>query len=211
MMNIILFGAPGAGKGTQASLISKKLGIPTVSTGNIIRDAISRGTQAGLEAKEYVDRGELVPDEAVIRMLKDRISREDCSKGYILDGFPRTIAQAQALSEMGVSVDKVIFLEVDDEVIEKRMSGRRVCPKCGETYHIINNPPKSGSVCDRCGTGLVQREDDKPETVGERLRVYHEQTEPLKEYYEKKNMLTQVDGSGKVEDTAAQIFKALGC
>ena len=209
-MRLILFGPPGAGKGTQASLMSAKLGIPTVSTGNMIREAISKGTQAGLEAKTYVDKGQLVPDAAVIRMLKDRISREDCSKGYILDGFPRTIAQAKALCEICDSIVKAIFLEVDDETIEKRLVNRRVCPKCGETYHTINNPSKSGSVCDKCKTKLIQRKDDEPETVRERLRVYHEQTKPLKEYYKKKNMLIEVSGSGSLEDTTAQIFYALG-
>jgi adenylate kinase len=210
-MNVILFGAPGAGKGTQASIISERLGIPTISTGNIIREAIANGTKAGLDAKKYTDRGELVPDSAVIAMLKERIAKPDCADGYILDGFPRTIAQAEALSDMGVSIDKVLSLEIRDEAIEKRMTGRRVCPKCGESYHISNHPSKDGETCDKCGTKLVLRADDKAETVRERLKVYHSQTEPVKTYYEAKNLLVKIDGNGSVEGTAALIFNALGC
>lgn len=209
-MNIIIFGAPGAGKGTQASLVSEKLGIPTISTGNIIREAIAKGTKAGLDAKRFTEKGELVPDEAVIRMLRDRISQPDCAEGYILDGFPRTIPQAQALEEMGVLIDRVVSLEIEDATIEKRMTGRRVCPKCGETYHLKNNPPKKENTCDKCGGELAQRADDKPETVRERLKVYHSQTEPVKAYYEEKNKLVKIDGSGGVNDTARLIFSVLG-
>ncbi|MGN1451789.1 MAG: adenylate kinase [Eubacteriales bacterium] len=209
-MRIILFGGPGAGKGTQASAICSKLGIPSVSTGNIIREAIAAGTPAGVEFKKYTEKGELVPDSLVIEMLKDRIARPDCANGYILDGFPRSIPQAEALDEMGVEIDAVVSLEVSDEEIEKRMTGRRVCPKCGESYHLVFNPPKTEMVCDKCGEALIQRSDDKAETVRERLRVYHSQTEPAKAYYEKKGKLRKVDGNGNVEAITALIFKALG-
>lgn len=209
-MKLILFGAPGAGKGTQASAINEALHIPTISTGNIIREAIAKGTEAGLQAKQYTEKGALVPDEVVVKMLSDRISHDDCAGGYVLDGFPRTIPQAEALDAMGITIDKVISLEVDDGAIEERMSGRRVCPACGESFHLKFNPPASEGSCDKCGTALVQRVDDKAETVRERLRVYHELTEPVKAFYEKRGKLVCIDGNGTVEATTALIFKALG-
>ncbi len=209
-MRIILFGGPGAGKGTQASAICARLGIPSVSTGNIIREAIAAGTPSGKEFKTYTDKGELVPDSLVIDMLKERIGRPDCENGYILDGFPRSVPQAEALEEMGVEIDAVISLEVSDAEIERRMTGRRVCPKCGESFHIVFNPPKTDMVCDKCGETLVQRSDDKAETVRERLRVYHSQTEPAKAFYEGKGKLLKIDGSGPVEEITARIFQALG-
>ncbi|MDY5346935.1 MAG: adenylate kinase [Eubacteriales bacterium] len=209
-MKLILFGAPGAGKGTQASAISEALHIPTVSTGNIIREAIAKGTEAGLKARQYTDRGALVPDEVVVKMLSDRISQSDCANGYILDGFPRTIPQAEALVAMGITIDSVISLEVDDGAIEERMSGRRVCPACGESFHLKFNPPAKEGVCDKCGAALVQRADDKAETVRERLRVYHAQTEPVKTFYEKLGKLVRIDGNGTVEKTTQLIFEGLG-
>lgn len=208
-MKLILFGAPGAGKGTQASAINEALKIPTISTGNIIREAIAKGTEAGLQAKQYTEKGALVPDEVVVKMLSDRISRDDCANGYVLDGFPRTIPQAEALDAMGITIDTVLSLEVDDSAIEERMSGRRVCP-CGESYHLKFNPPAKEGVCDKCGAALVQRVDDKAETVRERLRVYHELTEPVKAFYEKRGKLVCVDGNQSVEATTQLIFKALG-
>ncbi|MBQ8899228.1 MAG: adenylate kinase [Clostridia bacterium] len=209
-MRIILFGGPGAGKGTQASAMCARLGIPSVSTGNIIREAISTGSSLGVEFKKYTDKGELVPDSLVIDMLKERIARPDCANGYILDGFPRSIPQAEALDEMGVEIDAVVSLEVSDEAIERRMTGRRVCPKCGESFHLVYNPPKVEMICDKCGAALVQRSDDKAETVRERLKVYHSQTEPAKAYYEAKGKLKKIDGSGNVEAITALIFEALG-
>ena len=209
-MKLILFGAPGAGKGTQVSAISEALHIPTVSTGNIIREAIAKGTEAGLKARQYTDRGALVPDEVVVKMLSDRISQSDCANGYILDGFPRTIPQAEALVAMGITIDSVISLEVDDGAIEERMSGRRVCPACGESFHLKFNPPAKEGVCDKCGAALVQRADDKAETVRERLRVYHAQTEPVKTIYEKLGKLVRIDGNGTVEKTTQLIFEGLG-
>ena len=209
-MKLILFGAPGAGKGTQASAINAALKIPTISTGNIIRAAIANGTEAGLQAKQYTEQGKLVPDEVVVAMLSERIAKDDCANGYVLDGFPRTIPQAEALDSMGISIDKVISLEVADESIEERMSGRRVCPKCGESFHMKFNPPAKEGVCDKCGAELVQRVDDKAETVRERLRVYHSLTEPVKAFYEARGKLVCVDGNGTVEGTTQLIFKALG-
>ena len=209
-MKLILFGAPGAGKGTQASAINAALNIPTISTGNIIRAAIANGTEAGLQAKQYTEQGKLVPDEVVVAMLSERIAKDDCANGYVLDGFPRTIPQAEALDSMGITIDKVISLEVADDSIEERMSGRRVCPKCGESFHMKFNPPAKEGVCDKCGAELVQRVDDKAETVRERLRVYHSLTEPVKAFYEARGKLVCVDGNGTVEGTTQLIFKALG-
>lgn len=208
-MNLILLGAPGAGKGTQAEKICDKYGIPAVSTGNIIREAIKNGTDMGLKAKSYTDAGALVPDDVVIGIIKERLQEDDCKNGFVLDGFPRTIPQAEALDKMGVVIDKVVDIEVSDEAIAARLSGRRVCLKCGATYHTEYKKPKTEGVCDICGDGLVQRKDDKPETVLDRLRVYHEQTEPLKDYYEKTGKLVIVEGQEKVEDTTALVFKAL--
>lgn len=208
-MNIIFLGAPGAGKGTQAEIVSEKLSIPTVSTGNIIRAALKDETEMGLKAKEYIEAGKLVPDDVVIGIIKDRLSESDCAKGFILDGFPRTIPQAKALDEMGIVIDKVIDIEVADENIAKRMSGRRVCKSCGSSYHTEYKKPAKEGVCNACGGELVRRKDDAPETVLERLKVYHEETEPLKEYYASKGKLVIVEGQEEVSDTTALTLKAL--
>lgn len=209
-MNIILLGAPGAGKGTQAAIISEKLNIPTISTGNIIRDALKSGSDIGKKAKEYVDKGQLVPDEVVIGIVKDRISKSDCKDGFILDGFPRTIAQAEALEKMNVRVDKVLDIEVEDELIYSRMTGRRVCGKCGATYNINTDcKPKTEGVCDKCGDNLVQRKDDNPDTVKERLKVYYSQTEPLKEFYKNQGKLFEIDGQKPLKDATDEIMKAI--
>jgi len=208
-MNLILLGAPGAGKGTQAEIICEKLSIPTISTGNIIRESMKTGTEMGLKAKSYVDAGKLVPDDVVIGIIKERLSKDDCAKGFILDGFPRTIPQAEALDNMGVKIDRVISIEVADENIAQRMSGRRVCADCGASYHIEYKQPLKDGICNSCGGALVQRKDDAPETVLDRLRVYHEQTEPLKGYYEKSGKLRIVEGQEKVEDTTRLTMSAL--
>lgn len=208
-MNIIFLGAPGAGKGTQAEIVSKKLSIPTVSTGNIIRAALKDETEMGLKAKEYIEAGKLVPDEVVIGIIKDRLAENDCAKGFILDGFPRTIPQAKALDEMGIVIDKVIDIEVPDEKIVSRMSGRRVCKACGSSYHTEYKKPAVEGICNACGGELVRRKDDAPETVLERLKVYHEETEPLKEFYASKGKLVIVEGQEDVEDTTALTLKAL--
>ncbi len=207
-MNLILLGAPGAGKGTQAEIISERLSIPTVSTGNIIREAIKNETEMGLAAKAATEAGELVSDDIVIGIIKERLAKDDCKNGFILDGFPRTIPQAEALDKMGVKIDKVISIEVSDEAIARRMSGRRVCPKCGSSYHLIYKKPVNDGAC-HCGAELVQRKDDAPETVLERLKVYHEQTEPLKDYYEKSGKLRIVEGQEELADTTALTMKAL--
>ncbi|MBR2315892.1 MAG: adenylate kinase [Clostridia bacterium] len=208
-MKLILLGAPGAGKGTQAEVICKKLDIPAISTGNIIRAALKNGTEMGLKAKSFIDAGQLVPDEVVIGIIRERLAEDDCKNGFVLDGFPRTIPQAEALDEMGVEIDKVIEIFVKDEDIVKRMSGRRVCSKCGSSYHLIYKQPAKEGICNECGAELVQRKDDYPETVLERLNVYHEQTEPLKGYYEKKGKLRIVEGQEEVADTTALTLKAL--
>lgn len=208
-MNLILLGAPGAGKGTQAEVICEKLSIPAISTGNIIRAALKDGTEMGKKAKSYIDAGALVPDDVVIGIIKDRLSEDDCKNGFILDGFPRTIPQAEALDEMGVKIDKVIEIHVADERIVKRMSGRRVCKACGASYHIEYKKPQKDGVCNVCGGELTIRADDSPETVLERLKVYHEQTEPLKDYYEKQGKLAVVEGQEEVADTTALTLKAL--
>lgn len=208
-MNLILLGAPGAGKGTQAEKICEKYNIPAVSTGNIIREALKNGTDMGLKAKSYIDAGALVPDEVVIGIIKERLSEDDCKNGFILDGFPRTIPQAEALDEMGIQIDKVVDIEVPDEKIAARLSGRRVCLKCGATYHLEYKKPSKDGICDVCGDELVQRKDDKPETVIDRLNVYHEQTEPLKDYYAKTGKLVVVEGQEEVAETTALVFKAL--
>ncbi|MBR2459929.1 MAG: adenylate kinase [Clostridia bacterium] len=209
-MKIIFLGAPGAGKGTKAEIVAKRLGIPTISTGAIIREAISSGTELGIKAKKFIEEGRLVSDEVVIGIIKSRLAKSDCSKGFILDGFPRTVPQAVALDDMGVTLDKVVSIEVPDEVIVERMSGRRVCKKCGATYHLTDNPSKAGSRCDRCGEELTIRSDDAPEVVLSRLEVYHSTTEPLKDFYEAKGNLVLVDGVGTVEETAKRTFCALG-
>lgn len=208
-MNIIFLGAPGAGKGTQAEIVSEKLAIPTVSTGNIIRAALKNGTPMGLKAKEFIESGKLVPDEVVIGIIKDRLAEDDCKNGFILDGFPRTIPQAEALDAMGIVIDKVIDIEVADEKIAARMSGRRVCKACGNSYHLEYKKPQTDGVCDACGGELIQRKDDAPETVLERLKIYHEETEPLKDFYEKQGKLFIVEGQEEVSDTTALTLKAV--
>ena len=208
-MKLILLGAPGAGKGTQAEVISSKLSIPAISTGNIIREALANGTEMGLKAKSFIDAGQLVPDDVVIGIIKERLAKDDCANGFILDGFPRTIPQAEALDTMGVTIDRVISIEVPDENIVRRMSGRRVCKACGSSYHLEYKKPAVDGVCNACGGELVQRKDDHPDTVLDGFHVYHEQTEPLKGYYEKKGILRIVVGQEEVADTTALTLKAL--
>lgn len=208
-MKLILLGAPGAGKGTQAEKICEKLSIPAISTGNIIREALKNETEMGLKAKSFIEAGQLVPDDVVIGIIKDRLANEDCAGGFILDGFPRTIPQAEALDAMGVEIDKVIDIEVADEKVIARMSGRRVCKDCGASYHMLYKQPKVEGVCDLCSGELIQRKDDHPDTVLDRLKVYHEQTEPLKDFYAKKGKLRIVEGQEEVADTTALTFKAL--
>lgn len=209
-MNIIFLGAPGAGKGTQAEIVSKNFKIPTISTGDIIRQALKSGSEMGLKAKEYTDKGHLVPDEIVIGIVKDRIAKDDCKNGFILDGFPRTIPQAEALKNSGVNIDAVVDIEVDDEVIYNRMSGRRVCGHCGKTYNVnLDVKPKKEGICDVCGGALIQRVDDKLETVKERLKVYYDQTHVLKDYYEKSGKLRVINGAQDVESIYKEIEKTL--
>lgn len=208
-MNIILLGAPGAGKGTQAEVICERLSIPTISTGNIIRAALKSGSDMGLKAKEYIDAGKLVPDEVVIGIIKERLQNDDCKNGFILDGFPRTIPQAEALDKMGIVINKVIDIEVPDENIVRRMSGRRVCESCGASYHMDYKRPQAEGVCDKCAGALVQRKDDHPDTVLSRLEVYHNETEPLKDYYDAQGKLAIVWGQDKIEDTSALILKEI--
>lgn len=208
-MKLILLGAPGAGKGTQAEIISEKYNIPTISTGNIIRAALKNGTEMGIKAKSYIDAGNLVPDDVVIGIIKERLNEDDCKNGYILDGFPRTIPQAQALDEMGFAIDAALSIEVADEEIVKRMSGRRVCEKCGASYHTEFKKPAKDGICNLCGATLVIRKDDEPETVKNRLEVYHEQTEPLKDYYKNCGKLLCVEGQERVEDTTRLVLTAL--
>ena len=208
-MKLILLGAPGAGKGTQAERIAEKFGIPTISTGERLRAAIKDGTELGLKAKSFMDSGALVPDEVVIGIIKEYLASEQCKNGFILDGFPRSIPQAEALDTMGVELDVVLSIEVADEKIVERMSGRRVCPTCGATHHIIYNPPVKDGICDKCGAELQIRKDDAPETVLSRLETYHGITEPLKEFYSKKGILVTVEGQEKLEDTSALVNAAL--
>jgi adenylate kinase len=208
-MNLILLGAPGAGKGTQAENIEKAKGIPQISTGNILKAAVKNGTEIGLKAKSFMDAGALVPDDVVIGILKERIAEPDCMDGFILDGFPRTVPQADALEAMGITIDKVISIEVPDEKIEKRLSGRRACLNCGATYHMEYKPPKTPGVCDKCGSELVTRDDDKPETVRDRLKTYHEKTAPLIGYYEAKGKLVTVEGQDELSETTALVMAAL--
>lgn len=198
-MKLILLGAPGAGKGTQAEIISERLSVPTISTGNIIRAALKAQTEMGIKAKEFIDKGLLVPDDVVIGIVRDRLKEDDCKNGFILDGFPRTVPQAQALDDMGIEIDKVIDIQVPDEKIVQRLSGRRVCSGCGASYHLLYKKPEKDGVCNSCGAQLVQRTDDREETVLERLKVYHEQTEPLVDYYRKKNKLVVVEGINAVK------------
>ena len=208
-MNIIFLGAPGAGKGTQAENASNHFGIPAISTGNIIREAIANGTEMGTEAKKYTSTGALVPDEIVIGIIKERLAKDDCKNGFILDGFPRTVPQAQALDRMGVRIDRVVNIEVEDERIIRRMGGRRACPVCGATYHVEYKPSTDGVHCDLCGAELTIRNDDKPEVVLNRLETYHQLTEPLKDYYEAKGILKTVIGQEEVKDTTALTLEAL--
>ena len=209
-MNLILLGAPGAGKGTQAENICDRLSIPAISTGNILREAVKEGTEMGKVAKSYMDEGKLVPDEVVIAIVAERLAQEDCANGFILDGMPRTLPQAEALDKAGVKLDHVLSIEISDEEIEQRMSGRRVCAQCGASYHIVARPTKVEGVCDSCGGPVVLRDDDKPETVRQRLAVYHEQTEPLKGYYQSKGLLSSVDNQPTIEATTKVILEALG-
>ena len=208
-MKLILLGAPGAGKGTQAEKICEKFNIPAISTGNIIRAALANGTEMGLKAKSYMDAGQLVPDEVVIGIIQERLKEDDCKNGFILDGFPRTIPQAQALEDMGIEIDKVVDIEVPDETITARLSGRRVCEKCANSYHMIYKFPKVEGICDACGGKLIQRKDDAPETVQARLVEYHAMTEPLKDFYQKLGKLTIVEGQEEVADTTKLVFEAL--
>lgn len=207
-MNVIFLGAPGAGKGTQAERISALLGIPTVSTGAMIREAIKNGTEMGRQASAYTERGALVPDEVVNGIVKERLSQEDCRKGWILDGFPRTLPQAEALKKMRIRVDAVVSLEIADEKIVDRMTGRRVCPECGETYHVTSNPSPAGDRCGKCGAALTVRRDDAPEVVLSRLEVYHAQSEPLKEYYKKK--VVTINADAPLDTITDEILRALG-
>ena len=209
-MNIIFFGAPGAGKGTQAEIVSQKLNIPTISTGAIIRAAIKAGPDMGKSAQSFIEKGSLVPDEVVIGIIKDRLDEDDCKNGFILDGFPRTIPQAEALDRMGIKIDVVLELLVSDDEIVTRMSGRRVCPQCGATYHTMFNPSTAGENCDKCGEALSIRKDDAPEVVKSRLVVYHNETEPLKEYYGKKGLVKTIIGQEKLEDTTKLTLSTLG-
>ena len=209
-MNLILLGAPGAGKGTQAEILVKKLSIPAISTGNMLREAIAAGTELGIKAKQYMDEGNLVPDELIMGIIADRVALPDCANGFILDGVPRTLAQAEALEAKGIRIDHVVSIEVDDAVIEGRMTGRRVCPKCGASYHIEANPPKMDGICNACGSELVIRKDDAPETVRKRLEVYHATTEVLKDFYGKLGRLSIVEGNQPIEKANEAILVAIG-
>ena len=209
-MNLILLGAPGAGKGTQADLLVDKLSIPAISTGNMLREAMANGTALGKEVKTYMDGGLLVPDELILGIVAERVTQPDCKNGFILDGVPRTLAQAEALDAKGVRIDHVVSIEIDDAVIESRMTGRRVCGKCGASYHITANPPKAEGICDQCGGELMIRKDDAPETVRKRLEVYHDSTEVLKDYYAKSGKLRIVEGNQPIEDANRDILVAIG-
>ena len=209
-MNLILLGAPGAGKGTQAEMLAAKLQIPTISTGNMLREAMANGSDLGKQVKQCMDEGRLVSDELVLGIVAERTAKPDCQNGFILDGVPRTLAQAKALDEMGIRLDHVVSLEIDDAVIEGRMTGRRVCPKCGASYHITANPPKKNDTCDQCGEGLIIRKDDAPETVRNRLKVYHESTEVLKDYYAAQDKLRKIEGNQSIEGAFKDILEALG-
>ena len=209
-MKLILLGAPGAGKGTQADILCKELDIPTISTGNILRAAIKNGTPTGMKAKAFMDEGKLVPDDVIIGIITERVAEEDCKNGYILDGVPRTIAQAEAMEKAGIVFDDVVSIEISDEVIMERMGGRRVCEHCGASYHLVAVPPKQEGVCDKCGGKLVQRKDDAPETVKARLEVYHKETEPLKAFYAQRGLLKSVENQPTVEETSQAILHVLG-
>ena len=208
-MRLILLGAPGAGKGTQAEILSRELSIPTISTGNILRAAMKAGTPVGVQAKSYVDAGKLVPDNVIIDIVRERLAQEDCKNGYILDGVPRTIPQAEMMEAMGVEIDCALSIEIEDAIILDRMTGRRTCKECSQTFHIVNNPPKTEGICDSCGGELAIRKDDAPETVKARLEVYHRDTEPLKQFYARRGKLKTVDNQSSIEATTAVIRKAL--
>ena len=209
-MNLILLGAPGAGKGTQAELLTQKLSIPAISTGNMLREAIAKNTEIGKKVKQYMDEGSLVPDDLILSIIAERVTKPDCQNGFILDGVPRTLAQAEALEAKGVRIDHVVSIEVDDSEIEGRMTGRRVCSKCGASYHIVANPSKTEGICDSCGGELIIRKDDKPETVRHRLEVYHATTEVLKKFYGELGRLVLVNGSQSIEGANEDILKAIG-
>ena len=209
-MNLILLGAPGAGKGTQAELLTAKLGIPAISTGNMLREAMANGTELGKQVRSYMDSGSLVPDELILGIVAERVAQPDCEKGFILDGVPRTLAQAQALDAKGVRIDHVVSIEISDELIVGRMSGRRVCTKCGASYHIVANPPKQEGICDLCGEPVAIRKDDAPETVLHRLEVYHASTEVLKDYYAGQGKLRLVSGDQPIESAQREILAAIG-
>ena len=209
-MNLILLGAPGAGKGTQAELLTQKLSIPAISTGNMLREAIANGTELGKKAKQFMDEGNLVPDELILGIVADRVTLPDCQNGFILDGVPRTLAQAEALEAKGIKIDHVVSIEVDDSEIEGRMTGRRVCSKCGASYHVVANPSEKEGICDLCGSELVIRKDDAPETVRKRLQVYHATTEVLKDFYDKLGRLRLINGSQSIENANEDILKAIG-
>ena len=209
-MNLVLLGAPGAGKGTQAEMLTERLGIPAISTGNMLREAMANGTELGKQVKNYMDEGRLVPDELILGIVVERTRQPDCNKGFILDGVPRTPAQAEALDKMGIQIDHVVSIEVDDAGIEGRMTGRRVCTKCGASYHIVANPPKQEGICDQCGAAVSIRKDDAPETVRNRLKVYHDSTEVLKDYYAAQNKLRLVQGDQSIEGAFQDILNALG-
>ena len=209
-MNLILLGAPGAGKGTQAELLVSQLSIPAISTGNMLREAMANGSELGQKIKKRMDEGSLVPDDVILDIVAQRVSQPDCKNGFILDGVPRTLAQAEALEARGVNIDHVVSMEIDDSVIEGRMTGRRVCSKCGASYHVVANPPKSEGVCDSCGEALIIRKDDAVETVRHRLEVYHEQTEVLKDFYRCRGKLRTVNGNQSIDDANRDILKAIG-
>ena len=209
-MNLILLGAPGAGKGTQAELLTKKLSIPAISTGNMLREAMANGSELGKQLKQIMDSGCLVPDDVILSIVAERVAKPDCKNGFILDGVPRTLSQAEALDATGVRIDHVVSIEIDDSVIEGRMTGRRVCGKCGASYHIVANPPKTEGICDQCGAELVIRKDDAPETVRHRLEVYHNSTEVLKSYYATCGKLRVVNGDQPIEDAFRDVLKAIG-
>lgn len=209
-MKLIMLGAPGAGKGTQAAILSRMLNIPTISTGNILRAAVKNGTPVGLQAKRFMDAGQLVPDDVIIGIVAERLAEPDCQIGFILDGVPRTIPQAEAIEKAGIVLDAVVDIEIEDSVIEARMTGRRTCPACGATYHIVAAPPKQEGICDECGTPLVHRADDKLETVRARLEVYHRETEPLKDFYAQRGLLKTVENQPTIEENTQAILRVLG-
>ena len=209
-MNLILLGAPGAGKGTQAEMLIEQLGIPSISTGNMLREAMANGSELGKQVKTCMESGSLVSDDVILSIVADRVAQPDCKNGFILDGVPRTLAQAEALDAKGVRIDHVVSIEIDDSVIEGRMTGRRVCAKCGASYHIVANPPKTPGICDQCGNEVVIRKDDAPETVHHRLEVYHDSTEVLKDYYAKQNKLVLINGDQPIMDANRDILRALG-